>query len=163
MNAINMIGMTIGSLVVVERAGSRMRSDGKAYGALWKCKCVCGRECIRRACELRRRRWDNPTCGCRGVIASPGKCTRCSKQASPGLKRCDSCLRREREKVRTYRKQAAQMGMCAQCRCRIPREGIKTCDYCLRAAGNAKTGWCDDCFMTGRHSHDCPRERRRAA
>lgn len=54
---INLIGVTIGRLTVIDRNGSDVRGN-----ALWKCKCECGKEIVVNSYNLRNKH--TQSCGC---------------------------------------------------------------------------------------------------
>lgn len=52
------------------------------------------------------------------------------------------------DRLRALRADAMKHGLCQECRCREPREGVKTCDVCLQRAADRTTehrlrGRCD--------------------
>lgn len=60
MAGVNMAGMQIGALTVLERAGATKNGNAK-----WKCRCgICGNEIILERKNILRRYGKNPDCGC---------------------------------------------------------------------------------------------------
>ena len=59
---IDMIGQKYGHLTVLEYVGAQ---SGNHHGALWRCKCDCGNECIVLGTDLRT--GHRSSCGCQGA------------------------------------------------------------------------------------------------
>jgi hypothetical protein len=61
--------------------------------------------------------------------------------------------------LRSRRAAAAAAGKCSTCASRKPRDGMRTCDDCLRVASASaarRTMWCDECLRgDGLHRADC--------
>lgn len=58
------LGQTFGYLIVLERAGTQRK--GKQSRALWRCRCICGKEKVAVGVSLRQ--GQTTSCGCKGLV-----------------------------------------------------------------------------------------------